>query len=68
MANKKRCDICNQISEAFTDNTTSIVTCNNKQISIFVKVSTTAEVDDICNACFAKLLSKLGKKLKEEVV
>ena len=67
MAKHKKCDLCNEIKEAFTDNTTQTVVCGGKTISIFVKVSSAPGLEDICNACFAKLTLKLAKKLKPEV-
>ena len=68
MAGHKKCDLCNQDKEAFTDNTTTSVTCSGKQISVFVQVSANPAVPDICNECFAKLIVKVGRKLKGEVI
>ena len=67
MAAHKKCDLCGLQKDAFTDNTTTSVTCSGKVVSVFVQVST-SPAPDVCNECFAKLIIKVGRKLKGEVV
>lgn len=60
MASEIKCDVCGKYVEACTDNTTQKVTINEKALSVFVKISTSQGVKDICSACFAATLEALS--------
>jgi len=66
MADLKKCSICEQYADAFTDNTTQTVTLNQKDAAFFIQISLSPPRPDVCNPCFELLLLKLGKKLKGE--
>lgn len=59
----KKCDICGEMKDAFTDNTTISVDMKDIVVRMFIQTSFTPPQPAICSDCFHLVLKKLAKEI-----